>query len=263
LDAVAVSDIYVDMVLGVAMSVVRLIIEYDGTQYVGWQRQPNGVSVQQVVEEALAKVCGGSHVLFSSGRTDAGVHARGMVAHFVTDHLLPMRAYREGVNRLLPCDIVVRDAAVVPDDFHARYSATGKWYRYSIYSAAVRSPLASRYSWHVRSGLDLSSMRQAAALFVGQHDFSAFRATGCSARTTVRGIFSVDVIEAGALIHVDVRGSGFLRNMIRIMVGTLVEVGQGKRPPEEISDMLIDCRRAQAGVTAPPQGLCLMEVFYE
>ena len=245
------------------MSVVRLIIEYDGTQYVGWQRQPNGVSVQQVIEDALAKVCGSAKVLYSSGRTDAGVHARGMVAHFVTDRLLPMRAYREGVNRLLPCDIAVRDAAVVPDDFHARYSATGKWYRYTICPAPIRSPLVSRYSWYVRNSLDLPRMRQAAVLFVGQHDFSAFRAAGCSARTTVRGIFSVDVIEADALIHVDVRGSGFLRNMIRIMVGTLIEVGRGVRPPQEISDMLIDCRRAQAGVTAPPQGLCLMEVFYE
>ena len=245
------------------MSVVRLIIEYDGTQYVGWQRQPNGVSVQQVVEEALAKVCGSAPVLYSSGRTDAGVHARGMVAHFVTDRLLPMRAYREGVNRLLPCDIVVRGAAEVPDDFHARYSATGKWYRYTICTAPVRSPLVGRYCWHVRNSLDLARMRQAAALFIGQHDFSAFRATGCSARTTVREIFSVDVTEADALIHVDVRGGGFLRNMIRIMVGTLVEVGRGMRVPQEISDMLIDCRRAQAGVTAPPQGLCLMEVFYE
>lgn len=245
------------------MSVVRLIIEYDGTQYVGWQRQPNGVAIQQVVEEALDEVCGGAHVLFSSGRTDAGVHARGMVAHFATENLLPMGAYREGINRLLPSDIVVRDAAVVPDDFHARYSAKGKWYRYSICAAPIRSPLAGRYSWHVRSILDLSCMRQAAALFVGEHDFSAFRATGCSARTTVRRIFSVDVTAAEDLIHVDVRGTGFLRNMIRIMVGTLVEVGRGKRPPEEIGDMLIDCRRAQAGITAPPQGLCLMEVFYE
>jgi len=245
------------------MSVVRLIIEYDGTQYVGWQRQPNGVSVQQVVEEALEKVCGSAPVLYSSGRTDAGVHARGMVAHFVTDRLLPMRAYREGVNRLLPCDIVVRDAAEVPDDFHARYSATGKWYRYTICPGPVRSPLVGRYCWHVRNSLDLARMRQAAALFIGRHDFSAFRATGCSACTTVREIFSVDVTEADALIHVDVRGGGFLRNMIRIMVGTLVEVGRGMRVPQEISDMLIDCRRAQAGVTAPPQGLCLMEVFYE
>lgn len=245
------------------MSVVRLIIEYDGTQYVGWQRQPNGLSVQQVVEEALAKVCGSEHVLFSSGRTDAGVHAKGMVAHFETSRLLPLGAYREGVNRLLPSDIVVREVGVAAQSFHARYDATGKWYRYSICRSPVRLPLTNRYCWHVRGELDLLQMRQAAQLFVGQHDFSAFRASGCSARTTVRGVFSVEVSEVDAVVYVDVRGSGFLRNMVRIMVGTLVEVGLGKRRPQEIADMLTDSCRAQAGVTAPSQGLCLMEVFYE
>lgn len=250
--------------VGVTVSVVRLVIEYDGTQYVGWQRQPNGVSVQQVIEEALARVCGHAHVLISSGRTDAGVHARGMVAHFVTSRLLPLGAYREGVNRLLPADIAIREVAVAEENFHARYNATGKWYRYSICRSPVRSPLAGRYSWHVRGDLDLTRMRQAAQLFVGHHDFAAFRASGCSARTTVRGVFSVEIAEADVLImHVDVRGSGFLRNMVRIMVGTLVEIGRGRREPREIGDMLAGCCRAQAGVTAPPQGLCLMEVFYE
>lgn len=244
------------------MSVVRLIIEYDGTPYVGWQRQPNGLSVQQVVEEALAKVCGGPHSLVSSGRTDAGVHARGMVAHFVTPQPLPMAAYREGVNRFLPAQIAVRDAALMPDDFHARYSAVGKWYRYSIYRSPVRSPLACRFSWHVRTVLDLQAMRQAARLLVGRHDFAAFRASGCAARTTVREVFSVDIVDADEWVYVDVRGSGFLRNMVRIMVGTLVEVGRGARPPEEVGAMLAGGCRKQSGVTAPAQGLCLMEVTY-
>lgn len=244
------------------MSVVRLIIEYDGTSYVGWQRQPNGVSVQKVVEDALAKVCGSQLSLVSSGRTDAGVHARGMVAHFVTQRVLPMAAYREGVNRYLPADIVVREAALVPDDFHARYSARGKWYRYTLYRSPVRSPLAGRYSWHVRGELDLQQMRLAAQRFVGRHDFAGFRSSGCAARTTVREIFSMAVAEAGDMVYIDVHGSGFLRNMVRIMVGTLVEVGRGLRLPEEIGEMLTECCRGKTGVTAPPQGLCLMEVDY-
>lgn len=244
------------------MSVVRLIIEYDGTQYVGWQIQPNGLAVQQVVEDALARICGVRHRLVSSGRTDAGVHARGMVAHFVTDKLLPMRAYRDGVNLHLPADIAVRDAALACDDFHARYSARSKWYRYSIYRAAVRSPMACRFSWQVRGRLDVQAMREAAELFVGRHDFSAFRASGCAARTTVRELFSVDLVEEDPLLQVDVRGEGFLRNMVRIMVGTLVEVGLGSRSPCEIEDMLSAGGRDRAGVTAPPQGLCLMAVDY-
>lgn len=244
------------------MSVVRLIIEYDGTRYAGWQTQPNGVAVQQVVEAALARVCGVEHRLVSSGRTDAGVHARGMVAHFVTRRLLPVRAYREGVNRYLPEDVVVRDAALVDDDFHARFSATGKWYRYTLYRGAVRSPLAGRYSWHVRGDLDLQRMQQAAQLFVGKHDFAAFRASGCAARTTVREVFAVTVSTDGDMVHIDVRGEGFLRNMVRIMVGTLVEVGRGARCPGEIDAMLTGLCRGMAGVTAPAQGLCLMEVQY-
>jgi tRNA pseudouridine38-40 synthase len=251
------------LVLGFAVNVVRLVVEYDGTSYVGWQRQPNGVSVQQAVEEALARVCGSRHVLVSSGRTDAGVHARGMVAHFVVERLLPMTAYREGVNRFLPADVVVREAVLMPDDFHARYSATAKWYRYSIYRSPIRSPLMCRYSWHVRGELDTLSMRRAAERFVGRHDFAAFRASGCAARTTVREVFSMAVVEDGDLVYVDVRGSGFLRNMVRIIVGTLVEVGLGVRLAEEIDEMLIDCRRVKAGITAPAQGLCLMEVEYD
>lgn len=244
------------------MGVVRLIIEYDGTDYVGWQRQPNGISVQQVVEEALARVSGQRHSLVSSGRTDAGVHARGMAAHFVPPQPLPMAAYREGVNRFLPSDVAIREACLMPAGFHARYSATGKWYRYSIHRSPVRSPLVDRYSWHVRGELDLQRMRQAAGRFEGRHDFAAFRASGCAARTTVRDIYAVTVQEAGDLLHIDVRGSGFLRNMIRIMVGTLAEVGRGVRPPEDVDAMLADGSRSGAGVTAPPQGLCLMEVFY-
>ncbi len=244
------------------MKKICLTFEYDGTAYAGWQVQPNGLSVQEVVEQALARVLGESVRLHSSGRTDAGVHARGMVAHFVTSRQLPMSAYREGVNRLLPKDIAVKEALEVDDDFHARFSARGKWYRYTICNSAVRSPLMERFAWHVRGPLAHQAMAEAAVAFEGRHDFSAFRSSGCEARTTEREVFSLDVCRIEELVHVDVKGAGFLRNMVRVMVGTLVDVGQGKRPSGEIKQLLDSGCRKQSGRTAPPQGLCLMNVWY-
>ncbi|BCR05445.1 tRNA pseudouridine synthase A [Desulfuromonas versatilis] len=244
------------------MATIKLTIEYDGTDYVGWQVQPNGISVQQVVEQALCGVLGEEVRLHSSGRTDAGVHARGMVAHFHTFRQLPESAYREGVNRLLPRDIAVRGVEEVNEDFHARFSARGKWYRYSLYLAPVRSPLAERYSWHLRSRLDEIAMARAAAGFVGCHDFSAFRSSSCEARSTRREVFSVELLREGELLHIDVKGAGFLKNMVRVMVGTLVEIGLGRRPEADVPRLLREGGRPAAGRTAPPQGLCLMEVWY-
>ncbi|MDO3379419.1 tRNA pseudouridine(38-40) synthase TruA [Geoalkalibacter halelectricus] len=243
------------------MANIRLILEYDGTAYAGWQRQPNGLGIQQVVEESLHQLLGTPVTLISSGRTDAGVHARGMVANFHTERDLPPAAYREGLNGLLPKDIAVQDAMQVRDAFHARYDARGKWYRYCLCRNPVRSPLYARYSWQLRADLDLAAMRQAASALVGRHDFQAFRTAGCAARTTTREIFSVDFAAEGKLLFIDVRGSGFLRNMVRVMVGTLVEIGLGKRPPEDMARLVGD-GRGRAGPTAPPQGLCLMEVWY-
>jgi len=245
------------------MKTIRLTIEYDGTAYVGWQIQTNGTAVQQVLEEALARVLGGAARLTSSGRTDAGVHARGMVAHFRTERELPMSAYREGLNCLLPADIAVRAAAEAPADFHARFDARGKWYRYTLHTAPVRSPLAARRAWHVPRPLDEGRMRQAAALMVGTHDFAAFRTSGCDAVTTVREMRSVELVCEGELLHIDVRGSGFLRNMVRIMVGTLVEIGWGKLTLENLAALLRGDPGLRPGRTAPPQGLCLMEVRYD
>ncbi len=175
------------------MRTIRLVVEFDGTRFAGWQLQANGLSVQEVVEEALARLTGEKIRLASSGRTDAGVHARGMTVHFRTAGALPLAAFREGINRLLPAEVAVREAAEAPPGFHARFSARGKWYRYTIYNAAVRSPLAARTSWHLRAPLDLPAMMQGAAAFAGRHDFAAFRAAGCDARETVREIFSVDL----------------------------------------------------------------------
>lgn len=244
------------------MPLIRLTLEFDGTAYAGWQLQPNGVSVQEVVEGALARILGEEVRLTSSGRTDAGVHARGMVAHFKTDRVLPMSAYREGVNRHLPPDVAVREACEAPDDFHARFSARGKRYRYLIQTGPVRLPLHARFSWHVRTPLDLEAMKRGGAAFAGRHDFAAFRGAGCDAKTTEREIYSVEIGREGDLIVIDVRGEGFLRHMVRVMVGTLVEIGMQRRPAEDIARLLREGCRTSAGRTAPPQGLCLMEVWY-
>lgn len=245
------------------MTKIKLIVAYDGTDYVGWQYQPNGISVQQRLEQALHRLTGIIHTVYSSGRTDSGVHARGMVCHLTTERDLPLSAWREGVNRFLPDDIAVRHVEKVDEQFHARFSARGKRYRYSILRDPVRSPLDCKTSWQVKKPLDLEKMKIAAQYFLGQHDFSAFRTSGCSAGTTIREIFSIDFSENGSLLHIDVCGSGFLRNMIRMMVGTLVQIGRGKRPVEVIQKLLEGAGSAPSPLTAPAQGLCLMEVWFE
>lgn len=244
------------------MPTIRLTIEYDGTDFAGWQLQAGARTVQQVLEGALAQVQGEALRVIGAGRTDAGVHARGMVAHCTAPRLLPLTAYREGVNRLLPPDVAVRTAELAPDGFHARFDARGKWYRYTLLLTPVRSPLLGRTAWHLRAPLDLAAMDRAARDFVGRHDFAAFRGSGCDARTTEREIFSVELAREGELLRIDVHGGGFLRHMVRTMVGTLVEIGLGRRPDDDVVRLLVGGCRMAAGRTAPAQGLCLMEVWY-
>lgn len=241
---------------------IKLVIEYDGTAYAGWQVQPNGLAVQEVLEGALARLLGDAVRLRSSGRTDAGVHARGMVAAFETDKPLPLRAFSDGLNSLLPADIAVKEAYEAQMGFDPRRHARGKLYRYTILNASRRSPLLRLHVWQVRDPLDLEAMREAAVHFLGEHDFAAFRTTGCAARTTVRRIDRVEITAEDDLVRIDVEGSGFLKNMVRIMVGTLVEVGRGKREPLSVARLLADPLGATAGATAPPQGLCLLDVYY-
>ncbi|MDY0190465.1 MAG: tRNA pseudouridine(38-40) synthase TruA [Desulfuromonas sp.] len=240
-----------------------LTIEYDGTNYAGWQVQPNADTVQAQVEIALAQVVGQQTRVYSSGRTDAGVHAIGMRAHFDVDKLLPLTAYREGVNSYLPSDIAVEEAQLVADTFHARFSAQGKWYQYQLYRGSIRSPLHNRTAWHCAGALDIAKMRAAAQLLVGDHDFAAFRSSSCVAKTTRRTIYAVDVSARGEMVIFDVRGSGFLKNMVRVLVGTLVDVGRGAISSAKISELLLTGRRKEAGRTAPAHGLCLMKVWYE
>jgi len=244
------------------MTRIKLIIAYDGTNYVGWQYQPNGMSVQQRLEQAIQQLTGIIHTVYSSGRTDSGVHARGMVCHLDTERDLPLSAWREGLNRFLPDDIAIRHAEKVDDQFHARFSARSKHYRYTILRDPVRSPLERKITWQVKKPLDLEKMERAAQDFLGQHDFAAFRTSGCSAGTTVREIFSIDFSENDSLLHIDICGSGFLRNMVRMMVGTLVQVGRSKRQISVIRELLENAGSAPSVLTAPAQGLCLMEVWF-
>ncbi len=243
---------------------IRLVVEYDGTQLSGWQRQANAPTVQQHLEEALAKLLTHETRVAGASRTDAGVHARGQVASFRTERTIPLHGIRRGLNSLLPDSIAIRDAAEVEADFHPRFSATGKHYRYLLHRGANRSPRWRDRAWHHPAALDIDAMRLGAAGLCGEHDFAAFRAAGCSAKTTVRTIESVEVLEAFEdLLAIDVRGNAFLRNMVRILVGTLVDVGTERKSAVQVAEIITSKDRTQAGLTAPAHGLELVEVRYD
>jgi tRNA pseudouridine38-40 synthase len=242
---------------------IRLVVEYDGTTLSGWQRQDNAPTVQQHLEEALAKLLTHEVAVTGASRTDAGVHARGQVATFRTERPISLHGIRRGLNTMLPDSIAIRDAAEAPEDFHARFSATGKLYRYTILARPDRSPRWRDRAWHYPDPLSIELMIEGARGLVGEHDFSAFRSAGCAAKTTVRRVESVGITQASDLIEIDIRGNAFLRNMVRIIVGTLVEVGIGKRPPSQVAEIVESRDRLQAGITAPAHGLELVEVRYD
>jgi len=241
---------------------IKLTIEYDGTGYHGWQRQENALSVQEVLEKALSKLTGSEVVLTSSGRTDTGVHALGQVANFFTQSTIPAERISLAVNNLLPDDIVVKKSEEVPPDFHSRFSATGKKYRYLIYNSRIPSAFMRNRAYHVYEALDLEAMKKASQYFLGEHDFAGFMASGSSVKTTVRTIYDVSLEKSGDLIEFQITGSGFLYNMVRIIAGTLVEVGKGKIRPDDIKGILESRDRTLAGITAPAHGLYLVEVYY-
>lgn len=242
---------------------LKLTVEYDGTRYVGWQVQQNGPSVQAALEAALARIAGAPVDTIAAGRTDAGVHAAGQVVSFTPPREVPLKAWRLGVNSILPDDVAVVAAEEVDDAFDARRSASGKRYRYRLWNGGTRSPLRARTAWEVFRPLDVGAMREASAQLVGAHDFSAFRAAGCDARTTVRKVRACALSGAsGDEIILEIEATAFLRHMVRNVVGTLVEVGHGKRSAGSVGDVLRSRDRALAGPTAPPHGLCLVEVSY-
>jgi tRNA pseudouridine38-40 synthase len=248
---------------------IRLVVEYDGTGLCGWQRQANGPTVQGHLEDALGKLLAHEVTVVGASRTDAGVHASGQVASFRTERAIPLHGVRRGLNSLLPRAIAIADAAEAPDDFHPRFSATGKHYRYLVLTRADRSPRWRDRAWHRPGSLDRAAMRDAAAALIGEHDFAAFRAAGCTAIRTIRRVDQIEISDVPRersteqLVAIDVRGNAFLRNMVRIVVGTLVEVGRGMRPPGQVAEILASKDRTQAGITAPAHGLELVAVRYD
>lgn len=244
----------------------KLVIAYDGTAYEGWQAQKIGTGVQQIVETALAKLFPSRPQLHSSSRTDTGVHALGMVAHFEvprSEARMTPRKLLLALNAHLPADVRVVSAIAANARFHARFDATGKQYRYCVWNHAAMNPLLQRTAWHVPRKLDVKAMRAAAKLFVGRHDFQSFAANpGYKKESTVRRLTRCDVKKSGSQFTFIIEGDGFLYKMCRGIVGTLVQVGLQKFPPAEIKTMLAKKDRRVAGMTAPAQGLVLWKVFY-
>jgi tRNA pseudouridine38-40 synthase len=242
---------------------IRLLLEYDGARYHGWQRQLDAATIQGVLEAAVARLTQAPAAIIGSGRTDAGVHARGQVANFRTGSAIPLKAFHQGLNSLLPKDIAVLEAQEAPPEFHARKSARAKTYEYRILNRPDRSPLNHHYAWWIPLPLDLAAMAKAAAALPGEHDFTAFRASGSDNINPVRRVLATAWRqEPGGWLSFTITATGFLRGMVRSLVGTMAEVGQGKALPTIMAELLKNPARHLAGPTAPPQGLYLVEVFY-
>lgn len=241
---------------------IAIGIEYDGTAYDGWQRQRNGIGVQQRVEEALSRVADEAVEVVAAGRTDSGVHATGQVAHFDTAASRSERGWLLGANSLLPDDINLCWVVPVAGDFHARFSATSRSYRYRILNRLVRSALERHRAWWVHRRLDHARMHEAAQALLGEHDFSAFRAAGCQASTATRELLSISVTRDGDRLSLNVTANAFLQHMVRNITGTLVAIGSGDRPVEWAAEVLASRDRSAGGVAAPPHGLTLVGVSY-
>ncbi len=247
------------------MRKLKLVIEYDGTAYCGWQRQAPGFSsVQQTIEEAIERIVQEKIKLLSAGRTDAGVHAIAQVAHFRTSTRLETRGLLLGLNSLLPPDISIKSIEDADAEFHSRYSAVSKVYLYRVLNSRTRSGLNRNYAWFVHEPLDIESMREAASYLRGRHDFSSFCGTNNETNTYERTVLDLDVRgAANEMVLFQIEANGFLKYMVRNIVGSLVHVGKGKLTPDRIKIILESRDRTQAGPTAPPQGLFLMKVNYQ
>ncbi|MGE5531789.1 MAG: tRNA pseudouridine(38-40) synthase TruA [Bacteroidota bacterium] len=241
---------------------VRLIVQYDGTDYAGYQGQPGCSTIQSELQKALSSLLAEDVRVTGASRTDAGVHAKGQVVSFTTQNVIPVERVTLALNALLPRDIVCVATEEASAEFHPQYAALRKQYSYRILNRELPSPFAARYSWHVRQVLDLPAMHEGASHLVGRHDFAAFRAAGGSAKTSIREILSLEVVAQGDFVEVHVEGNGFLYMMVRIIVGTLVEVGLGRMTPPRVAEILASRDRGQAGTTAPPQGLTLVRIDY-
>lgn len=252
---------------------IKLVIAYDGTDYLGWQRQASGVTIQGLIETAIERLTGERSALNSAGRTDAGVHALGQVAAFHTKSTLPAGTIKRALNAMLPPDVRVLDATGADEVFHPRYDAQGKRYLYFILLGSSPALFVDRYVWHLPHELDLPAMRSAAQVLVGRHDFRAFMASGSSIKTTVRNLRELSIEEApsvpflgmnldGSLLQIAVEADGFLRHMVRNIAGTLVDVGRGQYGEAQVREILNSLDRGRAGDTAPAKGLFMQRVYY-
>lgn len=241
---------------------IKLVIAYDGTNYGGWQTQNNNVTIQETIEGAIYKITKARSDLIGSGRTDSGVHALGQVANFKADTRIEDEKIKIALNANLPADIRVLDSVTVSLDFNARFDAHSKTYMYQIYNDRVFSPFYKNYAYFIPSQLDVAKMEGSLKLLEGTHDFKGFMAAGSNAKTTVRTIYNTEMTARGNIIRIYVTGNGFLYNMVRIVAGTLIDIGKGIKEPGCIKKALEDCERAHLGHTARPEGLFLKEVNY-
>ncbi len=242
---------------------IKIIIEYDGTNYSGWQVQPRGLTIQGMIEEKLTLLTGERIHLIGAGRTDAGVHALSQVANFKTESQMNIRTVQRALNSLLPSDIVIRKVEEVKEDFHARKNSGSKIYEYRILNQDLRSVFHRGFVWHIPQKLDLREMKKATRELIGEHDFSCFRSVGSPTRTAVRRVITAEWKRSReGLFCLEIEATGFLKQMVRAIVGTLVEVGRGKISSEEFQTILQSKDRKRAGPTAPAHGLFLKEVKY-
>jgi tRNA pseudouridine38-40 synthase len=245
-----------------ALRNIRLTVSYDGTAYHGWQRQPNALTVEEVLTGAIGRILDHEVKLYAGARTDAGVHAMGQVVNFACGKPIGCEALAKGVNSVLPRDIRVRDAGDVDASFHARYSAKRKTYVYCILNRRVNSPFLGRYVLHFPFALDIGDMRRAVRLVVGEHDFSAFKKKDEAYRSTVRRVLRAGVARRGDVVYVIIEATGFLRYMVRNIVGTVLDVGEGRRAWTEVGEILAAGQRERAGAPATAHGLFLREIVY-
>jgi len=244
------------------MKNIKIIIEYDGSNYCGWQKQINGPSIQEEIEKSLYKITNENIIINGSGRTDAKVHAYGQVASFKTNSSIPPEDFYKVINQKLPEDIRCISSTLASDEFHARYNSIGKHYRYIILNRKVRPTFDRNYVEYIRKELDVTLMEKAIKKFEGIHDFEGFMSTGSKIKDTTREIYKADIIKKEDKIIIDISGNGFLYNMVRIIVGLLIEVGLGKIKVKDVEAIIASKQRKKAGKTAKACGLYLVEVFY-
>ena len=242
---------------------IMLTVAYEGTNYCGWQLQPNGITIEEVLNAKLTELLGEPITVIGASRTDSGVHSYGNVAVFDTDTRIPSEKISYALNQRLPEDIVVQQSKEVRSDFHPRYCNSRKTYEYRILNRRFQLPMLRRDTYFYHYPLDVKKMQEAADYLVGEHDFQSFCSPATSAKTTVRTIYHLDVTLQGEMIAIRVTGNGFLYNMVRIIAGTLIEVGSGAKEPEQIKEILAVCDRSAAGPTAPAHGLTMIGIEYE